>query len=220
MKTINDYKYSQRAVAPIIATLLMVAISVVGGILIFVFAQGFFTDTNIGSPAIESLNIYGYDANDNPAAIVGGVTLTGIRPHNFDPSDTALDLLIPGISTTAADRGKLIDAEPIGIYVRNLGTTTVVISSVKIYGDNYTPVSQCTTALATRTFAIYDGIEATPCTDGPVIQPGRDATVVIAYNDDANGEVKLGRPIPVILVTSNGASFTKIVQNGVQLGGG
>ena len=50
MKTTNEHKYSQRAVAPIIATLLMVAISVVGGILIFVFAQGFFTDTNIQTP--------------------------------------------------------------------------------------------------------------------------------------------------------------------------
>ncbi|MGI0082773.1 MAG: archaellin/type IV pilin N-terminal domain-containing protein, partial [Nitrosopumilaceae archaeon] len=52
----------RRAVAPIIATLLMVAIAVVGGILIFVFAQGFFTDTSIQGPTIDSLEIFGYDA--------------------------------------------------------------------------------------------------------------------------------------------------------------
>ena len=78
MKTINDHKYSQRAVAPIIATLLMVAISVVGGILIFVFAQGFFTDTNIQTPNIESLEIFGYDARDR----------AGLRTHIFDPAAT------------------------------------------------------------------------------------------------------------------------------------
>ncbi|MEK0340135.1 MAG: archaellin/type IV pilin N-terminal domain-containing protein, partial [Nitrosopumilus sp.] len=34
---------SRRAVAPVIATLLLVAIAVVGGSIVFVFAQGFFS---------------------------------------------------------------------------------------------------------------------------------------------------------------------------------
>ena len=54
---------NHRAVAPVIATLLMVAIAVVGGTIIFVFAQGFFSSSQIsGTPQIESVQILGYDA--------------------------------------------------------------------------------------------------------------------------------------------------------------
>jgi len=60
---------SRRAVAPVIATLLLVAIAVVGGSIVFVFSQGFFSSAQIsGSPTIESLKFTGYDASD-------GVTL-------------------------------------------------------------------------------------------------------------------------------------------------
>ena len=56
---------NRRAVAPVIATLLMVAIAVVGGTIIFVFSQGFFSQLQIsGNPSIESVKILGYDARD------------------------------------------------------------------------------------------------------------------------------------------------------------
>ena len=56
---------SRRAVAPVIATLLLVAIAVVGGSIVFVFSQGFFSSAQIsGAPQIESLQITGYDATD------------------------------------------------------------------------------------------------------------------------------------------------------------
>ena len=53
---------NRRAVAPVIATLLMVAIAVVGGTIIFVFSQGFFSQSQIsGNPSIESVKILGYE---------------------------------------------------------------------------------------------------------------------------------------------------------------
>ncbi|MCH7941005.1 MAG: hypothetical protein IH842_03450, partial [Thaumarchaeota archaeon] len=56
---------THRAVAPVIATLLMVAIAVVGGTIIFVFSQGFFNQAQVsGTPTIESVKILGYDARD------------------------------------------------------------------------------------------------------------------------------------------------------------
>ena len=56
---------SRRAVAPVIATLLLVAIAVVGGSIVFVFSQGFFSSAQIsGAPQIESLQVIGYDASD------------------------------------------------------------------------------------------------------------------------------------------------------------
>jgi flagellin-like protein len=50
----------RRAVAPVIATLLLVAIVVVGGSIIFVLAQGFFSTTQIsGLPQPELVKIVG-----------------------------------------------------------------------------------------------------------------------------------------------------------------
>jgi len=62
----SKYKLtSRRAVAPVIATLLLVAIAVVGGSIVFVFSQGFFSSAQIsGSPNIESIKFTGYDASD------------------------------------------------------------------------------------------------------------------------------------------------------------
>ena len=65
LHTKNSKLVSRRAVAPVIATLLLVASAVVGGSIIFVFSQGFFSSAQIsGSPQIESLEITGYDASD------------------------------------------------------------------------------------------------------------------------------------------------------------
>ena len=218
MKTINDYKYSQRAVAPIIATLLMVAISVVGGILIFVFAQGFFTDTNIAAPSIESLHIFGYDATNSAA----------VKPHNFDVGATAgaqYGLQTANAANTGTDIGKLIEADHVLLYVRNTGNVPVVISSIKIFALSYTPVSAaCTTALPAKlTFSVSSLGTLADCTDQPVIEAGSDVTVYIGYDEGlttgGNGKIKIGRPLPVTIVTANGATFSKHLQLGLQLGG-
>ena len=43
----------------------MVAIAVVGGSVVFVFSQGFFSSAQIsGAPQVESLQVVGYDASD------------------------------------------------------------------------------------------------------------------------------------------------------------
>ena len=214
MKTINDYKYSQRAVAPIIATLLMVAISVVGGILIFVFAQGFFTDTSIQSPNVESLEIFGYDARDQAR----------LRTHTFDPAATVGDTTgSPTLSTapTATTLG-LRDSDGITVFVRNKGSGQVAIDRIQVFGADYL-WSATTTASAslpaTQTFAIsVTGLALTQLTTSPVIGPGQDATIIIRYEQDTNGPVKVGRPIPVTIITGSGATFTKQVQNGVTVG--
>ena len=216
MKTINDYKYSQRAVAPIIATLLMVAISVVGGILIFVFAQGFFTDTNIQSPNVESLEIFGYDARDR----------AGLRTHIFDPAATegaAGGTATLSTAPTATTLG-LRDADAITVFVRNKGSGSVAIDRIQVFGSDYLwdASTAATTALpATSKFAIsVTGLplSAAGLTTSPVIGPGQDATIIIRYEQDTNGPVKVGRPIPVTIVTGSGATFTKQVQNGVTVG--
>jgi len=193
-----------RAVAPIIATLLMVAIAVVGGILIFVFAQGFFTDTQIGAPTIELLEIYGYDARDQPA----------LKLHSND------ELTLSGASdsTLKTDDG-------IVIYFRNRGSSTVLIERVKIYGEQYevATAGTCSATLpAKNTFVIVVGDEepntATQCSAVGVVESGQDASIILRYDEDTtNGKIKIGRPIPIQLITANGGTFSKQLQNGVRL---
>ena len=212
MKTINDYKYSQRAVAPIIATLLMVAISVVGGILIFVFAQGFFTDTNIQSPNIESIEIFGYDARDVAAA-------TGMEPHNsFDSDGNGVpNNLMTTVGSTVA--GVLGDADEIVIYIRNKGSGPVTIDTIRVYGTDYRWAGSAALADSQEFSISTNGDDdAADMTTSPVLEAGQEATVIIVYESDTNGSIKIGRPIPIVLVTGSGATFTKQLQNGVQVG--
>ncbi len=62
---VKNWNSKRRAVSPIIATLLLVAIAVVGGTIIFVFSQGFFNQAQVsGTPTIELIKILGYDARD------------------------------------------------------------------------------------------------------------------------------------------------------------
>ena len=214
MKTVNEHKHSQRAVAPIIATLLMVAISVVGGILIFVFAQGFFTDTSIQTPNIESIQIFGYDARDR----------AGLRTHIFDP--TAAEGTTAGTSTlstapTSTTIG-LRDGDAITVFVRNKGAGPVTIDTVNVFGSVYTwdvSTAASTSVPGNQKFAIsLTGLPLTILSTSPVIGPGQDATIILRYEQDTNGAVKVGRPVPVVIITGGGATFTKQVQNGVAVG--
>ncbi|MCZ6582021.1 MAG: hypothetical protein O6761_02475 [Thaumarchaeota archaeon] len=216
MKTIPymDFRNKRRAVAPIIATLLMVAIAVVGGILIFVFAQGFFTDINVGAPNIELLEIYGYDARDT----------VNLAFHTGDE-----------LAVSIAADGKLSDNDAFTVYVRNRGNTAVIIEKVKVFGATYlqtaTPVACSTTAPVAQTFLMID--EDTIADDtAPInavlsdcalsfytIGANAEATIILRYEDSVNNgaSVKIGRPIPIVIQTGNGGSFIKQLQNGVRL---
>src|SRR5574338_449184 len=68
-------KKSRKAVAPIIATLLMIAIAVVGGVMIYVFTQGFFgSNTLTVSPFMDAVTMSGYDMRELIANGTSGVT--------------------------------------------------------------------------------------------------------------------------------------------------
>ncbi len=59
---------NRRAVAPVIATLLLVAIAVTGGTIVFLFSQNFMSYAQIsGFPSIEAMKFVGYDARDTDA---------------------------------------------------------------------------------------------------------------------------------------------------------
>jgi flagellin-like protein len=195
---------SRRAVAPIIATLLLVAIAVVGGSIVFVFSQGFFSSAQVsGTPNIESLKFTGYDATDGAA----------LKLH---------DGVSTGLITTGASGDGLLTGERIAVYVQNQGVNKVTLGEIRFAGSVYAfSPTPGTTALAdwvANPGATYSVLTKSPSTiidtTSPEIQPGQQVTVILELAEN----VKTGRDAQFKLTTSNGAVFVGTVIAGQQSG--
>jgi len=183
---------SRRAVAPVIATLLLVAIAVVGGSIVFVFSQGFFSSAQIsGSPNIESLKYTGYDASD-------GATLLNHDGTVFAAGNTA-------------GNGLVID-ERLAVYVQSNSVGKLTFSEVRFGGTvyNYTNVAPTT--------GDYEVLTRGPGTlltsSSAEIQPGQQVTVLLQLDEN----IKPGRDTQLKLTTANGAVFVGTIIAGQQSG--
>jgi len=194
---------SRRAVAPIIATLLLVAIAVVGGSIVFVFSQGFFSSAQVsGAPNIESLKFTGYDATD------GAI----LKLH---------DGVNTSVSTGVAGDG-LATGERIAIYVQNQGVNKVTLGEIRFAGSVYSfssaPGVVALTPWVANAGATYSILTKSPGTiidtTSPEIQPGQQATIILELAEN----VKTGRDAQFKLSTSNGAVFVGTVIAGQQSG--
>ena len=118
---LNKIKISPRkGEAPLVATLLLVAIAVVGGSIIFMFSQGFFSSAQIsGSPQIEVVKIFGYDLRD----------VSPLKIHN------GLDIE-PASCCGEQDGEKNID-ERITIYIQNNSAKLITIAELRFGGAEY-----------------------------------------------------------------------------------
>ena len=193
---------SRRAVAPVIATLLLVAIAVVGGSIVFVFSQGFFSQAQVsGTPTIESLKIQGYDARDGADLTVhDGVVLNG---------------------TAGAPSNGLITGERVAIYVQNQGVQKATFSEVRFAGSVYTYDGTQTSlpgfgSGTDGTFWIMDKSigSSVISTTAAEIQPGQQATIILQLGEN----IKAGRDAQIKLSTTNGAVFVGTVVAGQQSG--
>jgi flagellin-like protein len=194
---------SRRAVAPIIATLLLVAIAVVGGSIIFVFSQGFFSAAQVsGAPNIESLKFTGYDATDGAA----------LKLH---------DGVLTSVATGAAGDG-LLKGDRVAVYIQNQGVSKVTLGEIRFAGSVYTYTPSTTGTLTAWTAggagSTYSILTKSPSTviqtTSPEIQPGQQATVILELAET----VKTGRDAQFKLSTSNGAVFVGTVIAGQQSG--
>lgn len=197
-----------RAVAPVIATLLMVAIAVVGGSIIFVFAQGFFSSAQVsGTPTIELIKIVGYDARD----------VTTLQTHDGGP----MLLAASGGDTDSISEKH----ERIAIYLKNDSVQKMLIAELRFGGTVYTYANTAAldaqgalSSLPGGTYDIWlteDGIIDVMLTEGAAeLQPGQTATVVLALDTD----FKTGRDTQFKLTTTNGAVFVGTVVIGQQAG--
>ena len=194
---------SKRAVAPVIATLLLVAIAVVGGSIIFVFSQGFFSSAQVsGSPQIESLEIVGYDAGD----------VVTLQLHDGLPSG-----VIDGAVNNAIDLG-----ERIGIYVQNQSAQKVTIAELRVAGSEY--FYNQTNPLADNAldegayFVVLRGLPGAPAETSTAIvgelEAGQEATIIV----DLLGGISQGRDAQFKITTANGAIFVGTIIAGQQSG--
>lgn len=191
----------RRGVAPIIATLLMVAIAVVGGILIFVFAQGFFSSSQVEGPAVESMTLLGYDARD----------VAAVNNH----AGTSFASSLTAGSTTD---NKLTAGDKITFYVKNTGSQQLVLNTIKLAGETLTFEGTSitnSTGLDAGEYGILDGSSVTTLTTTPVLTPGAETTVIASVIDSP---LKTGRTYGVEITTGNGATFKFDFIAGIQKG--
>lgn len=192
MTTSNHKEFKHKAVAPIIATLLMVAIAVVGGILIFVFTQGFFTDSAVVTPTHDNIEIFGFDARDQDTSVLA--------------ADGTTSITCMGSTLPEGKNAKIDDDDCISVYLRNRGDHPVTIEAVRIFGDSYTAettgtISATVPANGAFTIATVAGAQS----ESAVILPNGEATIFIAYDDATTGDIKVGRTLPLAIITGSGS---------------
>jgi len=199
----------RRAVAPVIATLLLVAIAVVGGSIIFVFAQGFFSTTQVsGSMGPELVKIVGYDTRD----------VKTLKIHN------GLD--IDGSSCCGDPDGKKSIDERITIYIQNNTPLPITIAELRFVGVVYQyttyeklgPWNPDPIGPQPGEYVIMTGPDAKNGGDilqepTPKIQAGGIVTLVLDLDRDLKG----GRDMQVKLTTLKGNVFVSTILEGQQV---
>ena len=204
---------SRRAVAPVIATLLLVAIAVVGGSIVFVFSQGFFSSAQIsGAPQIESLQINGYDATD----------VSNLQLHDGSLIEqSAVPLVFSGIASDGLKTG-----ERVAVYVTNQGVSQAALTEVRFAGTVYTYGTAALlddyaadAFLVAQQFTIINkgiagAVAEVSQSPTAILQPGQQATILLELEQD----VKFGRDAQFKLTTANGAVFVGTVVAGQQSG--
>lgn len=192
----------RRAVAPVIATLLLVAIAVVGGAIVFAYSQNFFSSSQIsGRPTIEAVKIIGYDARAVPQ----------IQDQNGN------------LFTAGPDDGNAVknQGELVSVYVKNDSVQSITMSELRFGGTiyNFTAPTDVASFAADGSYTvagISGGLGSDLITTSSVadVQPGQTASIVMSLAED----MKSGRDTQFKITTTNGAVFVGTVVIGQQSG--
>jgi len=215
-KSRGSKNFPRRGVAPVIATLLLVAIAVVGGSIIFVFAQGFFSSSQVsGTPQIELVKIIGYDARD----------VSELKAHDgieMLPVDCCGE---PDSVKSASER--------ITIYLQNHSVQQVFFSEIRIAGEVYAfttytvipppqGIGKWDHPLAKPQpgqYLLLTGHDGTPTGDliedpAPRMEPGQIITVLV----DLDRSYQIPRDAQFKLTTTTGSVFVSTIIMGQNKG--
>ena len=208
----KELKTSHKAVAPVIATLLMVAIAVVGGTIIFVFSQGFFSSSQIsGTPQIEAVQILGYDAR----------AVANLQMHDGNDMIATSGALDPNVQSD--DR--------VAIYVTNNSVQKIVLGEISFGGFEYSYVNVNAGAtpglgafdtiivgqLRTENYTVLTGTNGGDqlLNEGAgEIKAGQTVSLIL----DLESDLRIGRSSQFKLTTSNGNVFVGTISVGQQSG--
>jgi len=213
--------FPRRGVAPVIATLLLVAIAVVGGSIIFVFAQGFFSSAQVsGTPTVELVKIIGYDARD----VVKVKAHDGIEIEGEKTRDCC------GIAD-----GLINADERIAIYLQNNSVEKIFFSEIRISGvvydfTTYTAIpppfsiggwDQANVKPQQGEYVLLAGHDGSkdPGSDliqnpAPKMEPGQIITILV----DLDKSYKIPRDAQFKLTTATGAVFVSTIIMGQDSG--
>ncbi len=192
------FRSHHRAIAPVIANMMLVAIAVVGGTITVVFAQGIINSYQIsGYPIIEFIQIPGFDGRD--------VAHLEVHDGKFISAQ---------MSGNFVDDGKKGKLERLAIYVKNDGPKTITISEIRIAGDVFDYSNPPTSWIPLGTYAILPrtSTEQLLQNPSPQILSGQEVTIICSLDE----AIKLHRSFQFRIVTTNGAIFVGTVKTGVQ----
>jgi len=202
----------KKAVSPVIATILLVTIAVVGAGLNFTMAQQYFNSAQASSfSGIESVLFLGYDATDSDS----------LRYH-----DGILSNPVANWHGNQQPDG-LRQGERIGIFVQNHSIKSVTFSEIRIAGNVYvfqnmgpsnimTPYSSNLLERGEYTIVINGNQNAPADTisgSSPKLHPGQTATIVLEMDNN----VQTARDMQVKLTTSEGGTWVYTVVAGQEI---
>ena len=196
---------SRRAVSPIIATLLLVAIAGVGGSTVFAFSEDKFASSQVsGSPQIEFVEILGYDTRD----------VKQLKAHN---GQDILSKKCCGIADGVKNPG-----ERIAIYIQSHTAQPVTISELRFGGQEYQYTSakllgnwKASVGPQQGEYVVMAGHDGTPNGDiiqenSPKIESGQIVTLVL----DLDRTINHARDMQVKITTTNGNVFVSTLHVG------
>lgn len=199
--------FKKRGVAPVIAHLLLIAIAVIGGTIIFTFSEGFFSSAQIsGTPTIESLSIFGYDAR----------TILNLQMHDGNNMQ----------ATSGFPDGNVDSDERIAIYVTNHSVEKILLGEVKLGGFEYDYVNASLLGLGAYDTTTIGQLRVTNYTvltgtsggtadgllneDAGEIKAGQTVTILL----DLESDLRIGRSTQIKITTSNGNVFVGSISVG------
>ena len=192
------FRSHSRAVAPVVANVILIAIAVMGGTITLVFAQGITNSTQIsGYPQIELIQIPGFDGRD--------AAHLEVHDGNYISAQMSGAFVDDGI------KGKL---ERLVIYVKNDSPNTITISELSIAGDVFGYSNPPTSWIPLGTYAIlpHTSPEKLLQNPSPQILSGQEVTIICSLDD----AIKLDRSFQFRIVTENGSIWLGTIKTGVQ----